>query len=372
VIDFRYHLVSIIAVFLALAIGLVVGANLLAPVTEQLLRQAANRVTDANNRLTKQNATLKQQISAEQIFAGAWAGRLLDHLLTGQSVALVTAPSASSQVISGVTAAIKQAGGTVTGQVSLQSQFFTSGESTEQSLIQLAQAQAPDAGVALPTQPVPGPVGGQQEAAQVIAAAVVAKNGVGLTSAQSQAVLSGFGQQGYLNISTPSNSSPKSLPTATMAIVVAPATPPASSDSSPANLALIAVAEQLQAASHRTVLAGSLAGSGPGSAIDAVISGAGKVSTVDNADQTSGQIITVQTLYELLTGHAPASYGVAPGAAPSPAPTPSSSPTASSSPTTTTKTSGGKTSGGKTSGGKNSGSKNSGSKNDPHHARKTT
>jgi hypothetical protein len=362
VIDFRYHLVSIIAVFLALAIGLAIGANLLPQATEAFLRQVANRVTEANGRLTKQNATLKHQISADQNLAQASASRLLGHLLTGQSVVLVTAPSASSQVISGVTAAIKQADGTVTGQVSLQSQFFNAGESTEQNLLQVAQAQAPDAGVALPSQPVAGPVGGQQEAAQVIAAAVTAKNGVGLTSAQSQAVLSAFGQQGYLTISTPANSSPKSLPTATMAIVVAPATPPTSSDSSPANLALITVAEQFQAASHGTVLAGSLAGSGPGSAIDAVVSGAGKVSTVDNADQTSGEIITVQTLYDLLTGHAPASYGVGPGAAPSPAPTPSSSPTGSSSPTTTTKTSGGKTSGGKASS----------SKNDPHHARKTT
>lgn len=88
----------------------------------------------------------------------------------------------------------------------------------------------------------------------------MAKNGVGLTSEQSQAVLSAFGQQGYLTISTPGNSSPSTLSPATMAVVVAPATPPSSNDSSPANLALIAVAEQFQAASHRTVLVGSLAG----------------------------------------------------------------------------------------------------------------
>jgi hypothetical protein len=370
VIDFRYHLVSIIAVFLALAIGLAIGANLLPQATEAALQQLANRVTGENNRLTKQNNTQKQQISADQAFAQAGASRLLGHLLTGQTVVLVTAPNADSQVISGGTAAIKQAGGTVTGQLSLQAQFFDAAQSTEQNLIQVAQAQAPNAGVALPTQPVAGPVGGQQEAAQVIAAAVVDKNGVGLTSAQSQAVLSGFGQQGYLTISTPSNSSPSTLPAATMAVVVAPATPATTNDSSPANQALIAVAEQFQAVSHRTVLAGSLIGSGPGSAIDAVVSGAGKVSTIDNADQPSGEIMTVQALYELMTGHAPASYGVGPGTAPSPAPTPSSSPTpsGSTSPATTTKHSTTKNS--KQS--KNSGTKNSGTTSHPHHARKST
>lgn len=366
-IDFRYHLVSIIAVFLALAIGLVVGANLLPEATQKVLQQEANRVTGENNRLTRENATLKQQIGADQTFAQASAGRLLGHLLTGQKVVMVTAPGADSQVTSGVSAAIRQAGGAVTGQLSLQSQFFNSGESTEQNLLQVAQAQAPDAGVALPSQPVAGPTGGQQEAAEVIAAAVIAKNGVGLTSEQSQAVLSAFGQQGYLTISSPGSSSPSTLPPATMAVVVAPATPSSSNDSSPANLALIAVAEQFQAASHRTVLAGSLTGSGPGSVIDAVVSGAGKVSTVDNADQPSGEIITVWALDELMSGHAPASYGVGPGAVPSPAPTPSSSPTTSSTPTTTTKHSGKKPSNGKSSSGKSSKGTS-----DPHHARKTT
>ena len=114
---------------------------------------------------------------------------------------------------------------------------------------------------------------------------MVAKNGVGLTSAQSQAVLSGFGQQGYLTdqhaqqLEPPRACRPRPWPSWWPRRRLA-----TSNDSSPANLALIAVAEQFQAASHGTVLAGSLAGSGPGSAIDAVVSGAGKVTTVDNAD----------------------------------------------------------------------------------------
>ena len=356
-IDFRYHLVSIIAVFLALAVGLVIGANVLSTATVRLLQNEANRVTGENNRLTRENATLKQQMNADQNFAQAAGGPLLSHLLTGQGVVLVTAAGADSQTVSGVTAAIKQAGGAVTGQVSLESQFFNSTQRTEQNLLQVAQVQAPDAGVALPTQPVAGPAGGQQEAAEVIAAAVVAKNGVGLTSEQSQAVLSAFGQQGYLTISAPGNSSPSTLSPATMAVVVAPATPASGNDSSPANLALIAVAEQFQAASHRTVLVGSLAGSGPGSVINAVVSGAGKVSTVDNADQPTGEITTVQALYYLMAGHAPANYGVGPGVVPSPAPTPSPSPTATSTPTTATK---------------HSGKKSPARKTDPHHARKTT
>jgi hypothetical protein len=326
VIDFRYHLVSIIAVFLALAIGLVIGANLLKPVTETALNHAANTVSQANGKLRQQTKNLNQQVSADQSFAAAASGRLLGHLLTGQSVVLVEAPNADSKVISGVTAAVQQAGGTVTGQLSLQAQFFDGSQSNEEKLNQLAESLAPDAGVTLPAQPGGDLVYGQDDAAQVIAADVVTKDGPGLSATQSKAIIDGFSQSGYLQITAQGNGNAAVLPPATMAIVVAPATPPSSNDSSPANLALIAVAQQLKTASHGAVLAGSLQGSGPGSAI-AEVAGAGKVSTVDYADAETGQIMTVQALAELLSGHSPTNYGVGPGAVPSPAPTPSASPT---------------------------------------------
>jgi hypothetical protein len=327
VIDFRYHLVSIIAVFLALAIGLAIGANLLPEATEAALKKAANTVTGQNKSQSQQVKNLQQQDSANQSFAQAAAGRLLGHLLADQRVVLVTAPNSDGQVVSGVTAAVQQAGGTVTGQVAFQSQFFDSSDATQSKLNQLAQSLAPDAGVSLDSPQSGDTVAGQEVAAKVIAAAVVSKDGVGLSPTQDQAVLGGFGQGGYLQISHQPSGSAATLTSATLAIVVAPSTPPAVSNSSPANLALIAVAEQLKAAGRGTVLVSSLQGSGPGSVISAVV-GQGKVSTVDDADKAVGAIMTVQALSELLNGHSPTSYGVGPGTAPSPAPTPSVSPTA--------------------------------------------
>jgi hypothetical protein len=330
VIDFRYHLVSIIAVFLALAIGLAIGANLLPEATEAALKKAANTVTGQNKSLSQQVRNLQQQDSANQAFAQAAAGRLLGHLLDDQHVVLVTAPNSDGGVISGVTDAVQKAGGTVTGQVAFQPQFFDSSDATQSKLNQLAQSLAPDAGVSLDSPQSGDAVAGQEQAAKVLAAAIVSKDGVGLTPTQDQAVLGGFGQGGYLQISHQPSGSSGTLASATLAVVVAPSSPPALSNSSPANLALIAVAEQLKSASDGAVLVGSLQGSGPGSAISAV-AGQGKVSTVDDADKPVGEIITVQALWELLNGHAPASYGVGPGTAPSPAPTPSVSPTATTS-----------------------------------------
>lgn len=324
-IDFRYHLVSIIAVFLALAIGIVIGANELQPTTEQFLRKAASTVAQQNRSLSQQNKNLQQQVTADQAFAQAGAGRLIGHLLEGQSVVLIEAPGASSDAVTGLTTVLHQAGARLTGEVLLQPQFFDSGDSNETRLTQLAQSLAPEAGVTLSSGQAADAVSGQALAAQVIAAAITTSDGPGLPGAQGRAVLGGFGQNGYLQISGPGGGSLQSLSPATMAVVIEPSSPATDNDSSPANLALAAVAEQLNRSSHGTVLAGSQPGSGPGSTIDQ-LAGAGKVSTVDNVDQPVGQIVTVQALKELLAGRPPTSYGVGPGTAPSPAPTPSGNP----------------------------------------------
>jgi hypothetical protein len=76
-------------------------------------------------------------------------------------------------------------------------------------------------------------------------------------------------------------------------------------------------------------VAGSVDGSGPGSAIDVMRNGgrAGHLSSVDNANRTIGQIVVAQALAEQLRGVS-GSYGATSSAAsagPSPAPTPSAS-----------------------------------------------
>ncbi|MGH3275920.1 MAG: copper transporter [Streptosporangiaceae bacterium] len=330
-IDFRYHLVSIIAVFLALAVGIVVGSTALQPAVETSLHATENLLKAQIDRVTQDNTSLTQEHAADEALAQASESRLLGHLLTGQNVVLVTAPGSDSQMVTGLTTAIQKAGATVTGTVALQPQFFDDSDSTEAKLSQLAQALAGSSGLTLSSQRDGDPIAGQEAAAQVIAAAIATKTDPAfLTGAQSQAILGGFAVSGYLRISGPSGTITR-LPPASLVIVIAPSAPPSSTTASAASLALVAVARQLEAASRGTVLAGSLASSGPGSAIDEAVGG-GKVSTIDEADSASGQIITVQALSTLLAGRRPASYGVGPGAVPSPAPTPSASPTATTSP----------------------------------------
>lgn len=320
-IDFRYHLVSIIAVFLALAVGLVVGATALAPKTEAALSRLQTELSRRNNSLGKTNGALKNQVSADQIFGQAAAPRLLPGLLTGEKAVLVIAPGAAGAVATGVTAALRRAGATVTGEINLSSGFLDTGGQNEDTMMQLAQTQAVKAGVTLPSRSG-SPVAGQQDAAQVLAATLLTRSGTGLAGSYRQAILSAFSQAGFLSIGLgASNVAP-----ATLAVLVTPGTPAPQTG----NEVMAATALALRNAGDATVMAGAVASIGSGSAITAENS-AGQVSTVDCADTEIGQIMTAQALRLLLDGRPPRAFGVTPQAAPSPAPTPSVTPTPSAS-----------------------------------------
>jgi hypothetical protein len=331
-IDFRYHLVSIVAVFLALAIGLVIGGIALQPSVVATLDRQSKRELKDNIAFRRQNGLLNHQLAADNAFAQAAASTLLPGRLQGQSVVLVEAPGADSGMVTGLTAAIEKAGGTVTGQVRLSQQFFDTAALTETALKATAiQAEGiVPPGVKLPTTQATTQVAGQQAAAQVIAAAIVDKYGLPtMSSAESQAILAKFGQQNFLSISGPSGATLSGQ--ATMAVVVIPAAVPGVTITGPLNQALISLTQDLQEISKGALMAGTFGGSGDGSAINDVSNVSGvPLTTVDNADTEVGQIIVVQALNELLRPHAtPKSYGARAGAVPSPAPSPLPSPSVS-------------------------------------------
>jgi hypothetical protein len=328
VIDFRYHLVSIVAVFLALAIGIVVGASALQPEVLRVFNRASSNEQQRINADRTNIRNLENELGTNQAFAQSAAPLLLDHLLADQQVVLVTAPGADATTVSGVTAALKLAGATITTQVALQPAFFDTSAGTRGSLETLAQQVAPPGLVLQKTPPGTNPqIAGQQQAAQVLAAALVTRNGSDLPADQTSLVLNGFAQQGFLQLNPAGGAAPAQ---ATLAVVIIPGSPPAT-DADPANLALISVAGQLSRSSRGVVLAGSVAGSGPGSAIDELINGntGAQLSSVNNADREVGQIIVAQALSSLLAGQKPQAYGVG-AAVPTPAPTPSPTPSPTS------------------------------------------
>jgi hypothetical protein len=320
-IDFRYHLVSLVAVFLALSLGLLLGSTVLRPYVQRALEAESKTEQRQIHALLGDKQQLQAQIAAENQFAQANAGVLLRQRLAGERVVLVLAPGAPDSVTSGVTQALGTAGASVTGQLQLQAAFFDTSPVSSQKLTQLSEQ------LATPGLTLAGSA--QARASELIANAIMTKDGPGQPlpgerDPASVAAVQGLAGGGYLSVSG------QPWDRATLAVVIIPGTPPSADDANPASQGLVTLAQQLNLAGGGTVVAGSIAGSGVGSAIDVMRAGgrAGHLSSVDNADYTVGQIVVVQALQERLLGRS-GSYGVTSTAsAPAPSPAPAAPPTA--------------------------------------------
>jgi hypothetical protein len=334
VIDFRYHLVSIVAVFLALAIGIVLGSTELQGTTLDALRGVNSSLTHQLNAVEAQRNGYEQQAGASDAFLKASESKLLDGTLSGDRVVIVTEPGAPSSVVAGVKAAAVLAGAAITGTVALQPKFNDLSGATQASLSAI-NAQLATSENAVLTPPATSETGYQQNAAQLIASAILNQSAdqVGLTSAQAQLALQAYAQGGYLSESgAPWNR-------ATLAVIVASDTVPADGANDPGNQVLLAVAQEFATLSAATLVAGSVAGTTPAGSAISVLRGssvAGQVSSVDNADTTLGQISTMWAFAAQLAGGKPKSYGVLGASSVSPAvplPVPSVTPSVTSTPT---------------------------------------
>jgi Copper transport outer membrane protein, MctB len=331
-IDFRYHLVSIVAVFLALAIGIVLGSTELQGDTIDALQRTSNSLKNSLDAANADRAALQVQENATDQYLQSAESRLVGGLLPGDNVVIITEPGAQGSVVDGITRAIDLAGATITGQVALQPKFNDLSGATQSNLSSINSSLAGPNDIVLGAPDNPQ-TQYQQQAAQLIAAAVVEKSAhqaTGLPPTSAQTMLGAYAQGGYLTITgTPYNG-------ATLAVIVTPATPPSDGSNDPANQVLLAVAQELATASAATVVAGGTTGSSqPGSAIAVLRSSSvsSAVSSVDNADTTLGQIVVVQALDWQLAGGKPNSYGISGASAVSPGPVPSPSTSVTQTPT---------------------------------------
>src|SRR3984893_6483054 len=148
-IDFRYHLVSIVAVFLALSLGLLLGSTELKPYVQKGLQGLSKTEQRQIDALLGEKQQLQGQIGSENQFALANAPAMLQNVLAGQRCVLVLAPGATGSVTSGIAQAVETAGAKVTGQLQMQAAFFDTSAATSQKLTQVAGQYAQPAGVIL-------------------------------------------------------------------------------------------------------------------------------------------------------------------------------------------------------------------------------
>jgi hypothetical protein len=119
VINFRYHLVSIVAVLLALGIGIVLGSGFLGGVLFEQLQRDVRRVSDANDELRAQIDERDQALTAYEEFARQAETELIGGALAGRDVVTFTKDGTDDATLESLREAVEIAGGSVTATLRL-------------------------------------------------------------------------------------------------------------------------------------------------------------------------------------------------------------------------------------------------------------
>jgi hypothetical protein len=121
----RQHAISLAAVFLALAVGVVLGSGLLSGSVLSGLRDDKSDLQNQLNSVQDTNNALGEKLNAADGFDAAVAGRVVANSLTGRTVLVVTTPDADPGDLDAVNRIITDAGGSVTGRVGLTDSFVS-------------------------------------------------------------------------------------------------------------------------------------------------------------------------------------------------------------------------------------------------------
>jgi hypothetical protein len=308
VIDFRYHIVSIVAIFFALGAGVVLGAGPLKGTGSELVQSQANKdraaLEDARAELIQAKALDKYR---DDYVAKVTAG-LTDGKLSGRKITLVTMPSADNDTVSGVQNALEQAGGQVVTKVSLDAKLFDPGQ---RQLVEPLVNELVTADITFDKDS-----NTYQRAGMILARGVAAKEEGKTVDPEATKIISGLTGSKLVSLKpTPKDRS-------SLVVVVAAKPPTPAPDNSSYNDA-VDFAEGLDMGSAGAVVAGSPESAQNGGMIKSLRgdSEATKiVSSVDVANIPSGQLTVVFALVEQASGKAgqygaiDAKNGVAPSA----------------------------------------------------------
>jgi hypothetical protein len=124
VISFRYHLVSIIGIFLAVALGVVVGTTALNGAVVGDLRRQVSDLKKSNSDATEQTKVLQQQAGNADALAQSFGPKIAGGTLANTPVVLLATPGTPAALKDAIATEIAAAGGKVSGRVQLSRDFL--------------------------------------------------------------------------------------------------------------------------------------------------------------------------------------------------------------------------------------------------------
>jgi hypothetical protein len=120
-INFRFHIASLIAVFLALAVGVLMGSTVVQRAIVDSLRNRIDTVENSADSQRAKNAALSTEIDRLNLYAAESAPYAVSGALTGQSVAVLAERGIDEEAVKAQVALLQTAGARVAGTLWLES-----------------------------------------------------------------------------------------------------------------------------------------------------------------------------------------------------------------------------------------------------------
>jgi Copper transport outer membrane protein, MctB len=309
VINLRYHIVSLVAVFLALAIGVVVGSTALQEGTVSVLRATSNGLIRQSQEERARNQLLQGEVDGYKQFGTAVLPSLVRDKLEGQSVVLLDTDRVDDRTRKPVEDALKAARADLDGRVTFASDRL--GLAAEGDRTALA-----------------GLLGTDQDDPEALRQALVGRLAERLTgparlpregAAQAKDVLTGLDQANFLADLRLTDQSMRdgTVPfprSGTIFVVIGPTDNPTLLDP---RLFLVPLTERLSGRSSAPVVGVEAAAPGAPSWVEVLRddqSITDRVSTVDDVDRVPGQFALVEAVSRRLRNEPTGQYGFKRGA----------------------------------------------------------
>jgi copper transport outer membrane protein MctB len=134
VISLRYHVVTIVAIFLALAIGLLGGGAFLQPALQDALENRTHALQRDNDSLRDQIDDLRADVTAMGAFSDAALGYLTQDRLVGMRVVVITQDGVDGAVLAETQRALDDAGADTIAVLTAQASIASSDLDTQSRL----------------------------------------------------------------------------------------------------------------------------------------------------------------------------------------------------------------------------------------------
>lgn len=300
-INFRYHVVSLTAVFLALAIGLVVGTAALNGPAVDALDGQVQKLSKDNSQLRDSVGQLQNEVNSQEDFAVGAAPMLLGGKLTGRRVALVVLPTGGDYAEQ-LRTMLATAGATVTGRVDISESFTDPVNSV--NLLDLAHRAVQ---TSLPAAGLPSNADGVETSSALLATALYDRTPPA-TDSDRNAVLAAYAAANYITIEDDRVTGPAE------AVVIVGGLPPTDERADQKNTSTVTLVAQFDVAGA-LVLGGN--GVGDGNVVAAIRADAAlskTIPTVDNVNTAQGSVVTCLALTDLIGTNKVGHYGLGAGA----------------------------------------------------------